>query len=311
MRLDTTPAIVAILATLAASALPAVAQDAEDVSKVELIAEAAEVHPGQTVLLGLRFELADHWHIYWDGRNDTGFAPMVDWTVPEGVSVGPMLWPAPQRYVSPGNILDHVYEGSPTILVPVTISPDAAAGTSLAISGEVEWLVCNDICLPGFGPVSTELNVVAPQGDAGEEQGRLSTNSDLGKAAAKLPEPITEQTAPEELSLHWSDEAVSVRFAGASAMAFYPAMASASLVSTLDDGQVERDTLMLRLAPAERDLSTADERRLVGVLEVRRGDGPASWYQIDFGPDGLKSPENARILTRVRQRVGQSSARGG
>ncbi|MEO1318875.1 MAG: protein-disulfide reductase DsbD domain-containing protein, partial [Pseudomonadota bacterium] len=84
------------------AAAPSVAQEADEVSSVSLIAEQDTVRPGQTLLLGLHFELEDGWHIYWDGFNDTGFPPMVEWSLPEGVSVGPMLWPAPERYISPG-----------------------------------------------------------------------------------------------------------------------------------------------------------------------------------------------------------------
>lgn len=296
---------------LALAATHASAQDAEDVSQVSLIAETTRVHPGQTILLGLRFELEDKWHIYWHGRNDTGFAPTTDWTLPEGVSVGPMLWPAPQRYESPGDILDHVYEGQPTILVPLTVAAGVRPGTSLNISGEVEWLVCQDICLPGFGPVSLDLEVVAPPQEGAGTDAPLLSSGDIGRAAARLPEPVTPGNVPKGLRLEWSDRVVAVQYPGASSLAFYPAMASTSLVSAIEDATADGDSLSLRLASRERDLSDEAQRRLVGVLEVTTQGDASRWYLIDFGADGFRTPEQTELISRVRERVGNRSQRGG
>lgn len=286
----------------AAAALTHAQQEASDVSRVALLAETTRVWPDQTILLGLHFELDEHWHIYWDGRNDTGFPATIDWTLPEGVSVGPMLWPAPERYVSAGGILDHVYEGKPTVLVPVTIEPGTLTGRTLTIAGEVEWLVCNDICLPGFGTVSIDLTI-APMGNSAPlEPQALATGEPIGKAASRLPKPILPGEQPEALTLRWSEEVATVVFEGADHLAFYPLMSCVSLVSMLDDAHAEGDTLRLRLASPENDLSEGDERRLVGVLEVKTDDG-TSWHLIDFGRDGLRKPAHAELISRVRDRV--------
>lgn len=296
-----------LAALLGLGAVPVLAQDAGEVSKVSLVAERDRVVPGQTILLGLTFDLDDHWHIYWDGRNDTGFSPTVDWTLPEGVTVGPMLWPAPHRYESPGGILDHVYEGRPTILIPVTIGDGILPDTTLQIAGQVEWLVCNDVCLPGFGPVSIEL-VVGRMGNSSFSAPRLSSSETLGKAAARLPEPVLPGNPPKGLSLVWKDEQVAVRFEGATEVSFYPSLASTSLVSALEDGHAKGNALTLRLEPKERDLSKSEDRRLIGVLEVRREGHEPGWFLIDFGADGYRAPANAETISRVRDRVDRRSS---
>lgn len=272
-------------------------------SKASLIAETTRVTAGQTILLGLHFDLKNEWHIYWDGRNDTGFAPTIEWTLPEGVKAGPMLWPAPHRYESPGEILDHVYEGQPTILIPLTIEFGTVPGTKLEIAGEVEWLVCKDLCLPGFGPVSIDLDVVRMGNSSAITPPKLSASQPLGKAASHLPEPMLPDEAVEGLELAWSDKAVTVRFEGATELAFYPAMESTILVSALKDGHAEGETLTLNLVSEDRDLSKSEERRLVGVLEVHPEDGEPRWYTIDFGADGLRKPADADLIARVRARV--------
>ncbi|MGD1915002.1 MAG: protein-disulfide reductase DsbD domain-containing protein [Phycisphaerales bacterium] len=278
------------------AAAPSVAQEADEVSSVSLIAEQDTVRPGQTLLLGLHFELEDGWHIYWDGFNDTGFPPMVEWSLPEGVSVGPMLWPAPERYISPGNILDHVYEGRPTILVPITVDPSVPAGETLEIRGEVEWLVCNDICLPGFGPISIDLQVAA--GQAGTPA-QLAPDSRIGRAAASLPQPVRSLEQVEGLSLRWSDDVIAVQVDGAESLAFFPAQDSVSLVSVIGDASSEGETMTLRIGDG------ASGGNLRGVLQVERAAG-MRWYLIDYAVDGLQPPEQTEAISRVRDRVERS-----
>ncbi len=278
------------------AAAPSVAQEADEVSSVSLIAEQDTVRPGQTLLLGLHFELEDGWHIYWDGFNDTGFPPMVEWSLPEGVSVGPMLWPAPERYISPGNILDHVYEGRPTILVPITVDPSVPAGETLEIRGEVEWLVCNDICLPGFGPISIDLQVAA--GQAGTPA-QLAPDSRIGRAAASLPQPVRSLEQVEGLSLRWSDDVIAVQVDGAESLAFFPAQDSVSLVSVIGDASSEGETMTLRIGDGDSG------GNLRGVLQVERAAG-MRWYLIDYAVDGLQPPKQTEAISRVRDRVERS-----
>ncbi|NRA58802.1 MAG: hypothetical protein HRU13_11875 [Phycisphaerales bacterium] len=278
------------------AAAPSVAQEADEVSSVSLIAEQDTVRPGQTLLLGLHFELEDGWHIYWDGFNDTGFPPMVEWSLPEGVSVGPMLWPAPERFISLGNILDHVYEGRPTILVPITIDPSVPAGERLEIRGEVEWLVCNDICLPGFGPISIDLQVAA--GQAGTPA-QLAPDSRIGLAAASLPQPVRSLEQVEGLSLRWSDDVIAVQVDGAESLAFFPAQDSVSLVSVIGDASSDGETMTLRIGDGNSG------GNLRGVLQVGRAAG-VRWYLIDYAVDGLQPPKQTEAISRVRDRVERS-----
>ena len=70
MMIRSVKGVVASAAAALSVGTQAIAQDAEDVSQVALISESTTVLPGQNVLLGLHFELAEGWHVYWDGFND-------------------------------------------------------------------------------------------------------------------------------------------------------------------------------------------------------------------------------------------------
>ena len=127
-------------------------------AKVRLISDHSVVAPGQTCWLAVEFKIQEKWHIYWPGQNDSGYAPSVEWELPEGVMVGEIQWPAPKRYVLPGRILDHTLEGDVLLLAPLVIER-AKPGDVLTISAHVEWLECEEGCVQQEKDVSMKLRV--------------------------------------------------------------------------------------------------------------------------------------------------------
>jgi DsbC/DsbD-like thiol-disulfide interchange protein len=157
----------AILASLIAigGAFDATAQfgdtDDEPAAKVRLLSDAASLEPGSHATLAVEFMIDEHWHIYWPGQNDSGYAPTIEWTGPEGVEFGEIQWPAPKRYILPGNILDHVLEGRVLLASSVTIPSNARPGDKIDISAHVEWLECAEGCVPREQDLSITLVVGA------------------------------------------------------------------------------------------------------------------------------------------------------
>jgi suppressor for copper-sensitivity B len=78
-----------------------------DQGRVRLIAatpDPGKADPGgaDTVTLGLQFELASHWKIYWRSPGDAGYPPALDWTGSQNLRDANIAWPAPERF-SVGN----------------------------------------------------------------------------------------------------------------------------------------------------------------------------------------------------------------
>src|ERR1700684_4404414 len=48
-----------------------------------------------TVPLGLEFELAPHWKIYWRSPGDAGYPPQLDWTGSQNLGAAGIAWAAP------------------------------------------------------------------------------------------------------------------------------------------------------------------------------------------------------------------------
>jgi DsbC/DsbD-like thiol-disulfide interchange protein len=156
----------------------------------------------ETVLL-VTFEIADGWHLYWPGYNDTGFAPKFTLTSDQpGVTFGAPTWPSPVRHAAEGEIVDHIYEGRLTVAVPVHRPEGTSASVTLNIG--CKYLVCKESCLPGAANVS----ITVPAGQSVEGP---SVRADLAKHNSKLPIPL-DSSAP--VAVGYTDGSVTVRPAG-------------------------------------------------------------------------------------------------
>ncbi len=136
--------------------------------EVELVSEVEHVQPGEPFRVGLRMLPDAHWHTYWKNPGDSGLTTEMEWTLPEGASASTIQWPYPER-VPMGHLVNYGYGGEH--LLPVTITPpdDLAAGGTLEIAVAAEWLVCEEICIPGDAELSMSLPVragAAPKNDA-------------------------------------------------------------------------------------------------------------------------------------------------
>ncbi|MCX7684063.1 MAG: protein-disulfide reductase DsbD family protein [Acetobacteraceae bacterium] len=146
-----------------------------------LTADHEAVAPGQTLRLLLRFRLADGWHIYWRNPGDAGGPPEIAWTLPEGASAGPLLFPAPHRIPYPP-LLNYGYTGAVAFPVSVTVPRGLSQGEVFTLEAEARWLICADICIPEEGAFRLDLPVEAAP--------RPAANAGLFAAAeASLPRP--------------------------------------------------------------------------------------------------------------------------
>lgn len=226
-----------------------------------LISERSGLEPGTTATIALELDLRPGWHVYWNGQNDSGMPPALKWTAPDTVKVGPIQWPAPRRYTSPGDIVDHIYEGRVTLLVPVTVAKDAPIGSTVDLSAEASWMVCDEMCLLGGDSLEISLPVQ-------EKPAPTKNAAQIAEARALLPN----KTVPDDVSMHWEDDVLKLSLPGASSMSFYPGHASVDLASLLDDGHADGSTLTLRIAgggvvSGVIDAVMPDGRRIVFELK--------------------------------------------
>ena len=135
---------------------------------VQLIADGAPV-AGQEWMLALRFTpSSEEWHGYWSNPGDAGLGMDLRLSLPEGWKVGEALYPVPQTLLQPlpdgSALMNHIYKGTYSVLVPVQVPQGAQTQGLLQVSGYAQYLACTDeVCVP--------QDAVLRAGQAGSEGG--------------------------------------------------------------------------------------------------------------------------------------------
>ena len=70
-------------------------------TRAELILSASAARPGDTVLAGIHLTMQPGWHTYWRYPGDAGIATSLKWTLPPGITAGPIQWPVPDKLLTP------------------------------------------------------------------------------------------------------------------------------------------------------------------------------------------------------------------
>jgi suppressor for copper-sensitivity B len=150
---------------VALAAPPAAASDWGGIAEgqVRLIAgvsAAGETKAGETkagdegaLPFGLQFRMAKGWKIYWRSPGDAGYPPHLDWTGSENLGAADLLWPAPMRFRVLG-FDTFGYEDE--VVLPIRVTP-ATRGAPVALRLAVDYLVCQEICVPASAKLSLAL----------------------------------------------------------------------------------------------------------------------------------------------------------
>ena len=154
--------LISALILLLAAGLPALAvSNSADVAhlRVQLVVPDSSLTRGQPPRAGLYFKLEQGWHVYWKNAGDSGEPPRIKWTLPEGITAGPLQFPAPRR-LPLGPLMDFGYEDE--VLFPFELKASSGAKTGPAVlHAKVDWLVCREVCIPG----KAELEATRPVSD--------------------------------------------------------------------------------------------------------------------------------------------------
>lgn len=175
--------LIAALLILAPASAMAASSAATDHVTVRLVSESRAPAPGKTVTMALVVAPKPGWHIYWANPGETGLAPELDWTLPEGAMAGETRHPTPTKMVV-GGITTYVHEGPVTLLTDIMLPDTLRKGAALPIKLDADLLVCSEgACVPQTVSLDLPLTV----GD-----GRIDPSAaDLFTAArAALPAPI-------------------------------------------------------------------------------------------------------------------------
>lgn len=168
-----------ICMTLFAAMLSAAPAQANNIA-VSLVADRIAARGGGAATLAIVMRPKAGWHGYWKNPGDAGIETQAVWTLPSGMSAGPLQYPVPSTLLV-GGLMNYVYEGDHALLVDLKLPQRVSAGQKLPVSVRLDWLACTkEICVPESGTFATTFIAGGPPG------------GDFARWRAAMPRPLAE-----------------------------------------------------------------------------------------------------------------------
>ena len=236
--------------------------------EAELVPLSQWAAPGSTAVVAVRQKIQPGWHTYWRNPGDSGGATTLDWTLPDGVRAGDIVWPVPERQRLLG-LMNYGYSDTVYLPVPVEIPATARPGTTLALTVRALFLVCSaEMCVPDELTLGLDLPV---------REGAAPLNARHGPAItgvlerAPRPAGITARAALENgvLTLSAAGGPLSGRDPGPSY--FFPFDGGVIDHPAAQTGVWGPQGLTLRLQPGGDTLATGLSGPVGGVLVTAGG----------------------------------------
>ena len=260
-----------------------------------------------TPRVGVLFDLAPGWHLYWRNPGETGLAPSLELEVPRH-RVGELAWPAPQTFrEADGLFTTYGYEERVLLAAPIDLLESGPATDVIRAVASV--LVCRTQCVPASFTLSTPVD----PGLSEEQQSTIDAlfrdaDAQMPISAARLGldadarwlegTPEAEKTGRLELSVrscpHGGESCQSLAVDSEDAL-FIPMegepfeFSRAELVPNND----AVDTLTIALDATRLE---AGEDRLRGLVTVRDPSGRTIHVELDL-PIRSESSQAASPLT--------------
>jgi DsbC/DsbD-like thiol-disulfide interchange protein len=161
------PAAIGVATTLLATSLAMTAR-ADDASPwqrdghsaVRLIAGSRS---GTVLLGGIAFQLQPGWKTYWRTPGDSGVPPRFDFSKSENVEAVTIMWPAPLKFDDGAGGHSIGYHNQ--IVLPLRIVAKAA-DKPVTLRAEINYAVCEKLCIPVEASAELGFNSVASTEDA-------------------------------------------------------------------------------------------------------------------------------------------------
>jgi DsbC/DsbD-like thiol-disulfide interchange protein len=155
---------------------------------VQLVANSEGIQPGQTLKLGIHFQLPEGWHTYWLNPGDSGQAPQVRWSSNPPVRIAPLEFPYPE-WIQGKSLVSFGYHDQVTFLTQAFLPPENPVGGNLVIQAQIKWLVCEETCIPQQKDLQLKLPIVNQP-----PLSNLSGAETIAEAEKKLPKTLVGST---------------------------------------------------------------------------------------------------------------------
>ncbi len=147
------------------------------------------IQKGQSqTLIGIRMDMQENWHTYWKNPGDSGGPIKVKWSHDDNISISDLYWPTP-TLIPYEPLMTYGYKNF--VIFPYEINNSNDKNSY--IEANIDFLICDDICVPEKALIRTNLN-------------EIKNDTSLYEWFLKVPS----QTLPIKASL--DNEFINIRF---------------------------------------------------------------------------------------------------
>jgi thiol:disulfide interchange protein DsbD len=237
---------------------------ASDHVKTSLVADTTAIEAGKPFTVGVRFDIAETWDIYWRFGGDLGLPTRVDWELPEGFRAGPLQWPLPEAHLADGDIMNYIYRHEAVLLSEITPPAQLPPG-SITLKAKLNWQMCDpSTCIPAHADVALAL----PAGTAAPANQELFT-----KTRAQLPK---EEPPPFRAEWTVKPDVFTVKLSGlpqGAKIEFFPI--PPDMDAKPKRPQIAGDTITVPI-----ESGGAADTAWSGLLVAKIGEGPRSGWML-------------------------------
>ena len=112
----------------------------------------------ESFYIGVRLEMQEGWHTYWENPGDSGSPFDATWEVAQGMIVENVEWPTPITIPYPP-LMTFGYEGD--VVFPFKVFRAIDSDLS-SITVDFNFLICADICIPEKASLTLDLSSAIP-----------------------------------------------------------------------------------------------------------------------------------------------------
>ncbi len=253
-------------------------------SEITLISETYAIRKGDEILIGIKFELEEGWHTYWENPGDAGEGATIEWFLPKGLKASEILWPGPERIpVDP--LMTFGYNDEVVLLTRIT--SDEELTFPAKIQANVSWFTCKDICIPQEG----NIDVVIQQGDFSSSIHSKEIRSYLNKVPTEFPQNYIVQKLDDKFFIQ-SDTNNGKHF---QKVYFFPKVYGLTNFVKEQIYEKNQNSFVLEIEASRVDLQM---QSFEGVLETYDGQ-KERFYEISYPLETSASDQNQSIILLI------------
>lgn len=236
----------------------------EVVARASLVPLVDSIRPGRPFYLAVELDIHPGYRVSWKYPGEIGKESVASFQAPDGFEIGPVLYPAPERFEA-GGYTGYGYARSTALFVRVTPPARLSTAEAYRFDSSASWLACKKQCAREDARAFVEL--------IADRTGGQNTAEDAMQALLeRVPKPLDALPAKREWVTASAAPTLVLRLRHGRFTDYFPAAEKPAVKSAqVSDSGTE---LRLTLESAPNDATP-----LVGVVAVQT-EGTNAFYDI-------------------------------